>query len=144
MLVQILGITSPQHLFEAGAFRDTFRRTWAYFASVCLTSQEAFAVYLRCPQALAALREAPLMLVTAKQRTAMGDERADACLRAQAAAREVAADGAVGVTSAPRAAENRADDGSAEVTPQLAAEARAFGAWTPRRYRGSSLSAAGS
>ena len=68
MLVQILGFTSPQHLFGAGAFLDTFRRTWAYFASVCFTSEEAFAVYLRCPEALAALREAPLMQVTPKPR----------------------------------------------------------------------------
>ena len=44
MLVQVLGFTSPQHLFAAGAFQDIFRRTWAYFASVCFTSQEAFAV----------------------------------------------------------------------------------------------------
>ena len=107
MLVQILGFTSPQHLFAAGAFLDTFRRTWAYFASVCFTSEEAFAVYLRCPEALAALREAPLMQVTPEQRASMGYGRAEACLRAQAAARGVAEDGEVGVTSAPRAAECR-------------------------------------
>ena len=34
MLVQVLGFTSPRHLFAAGAFQDTFRRAWAYFASV--------------------------------------------------------------------------------------------------------------
>ena len=57
------------------------------------------------------------MPVTPKQRTAMGDERADACLRAQAAAREVAAESEAGVTPAPLATEPRADDGPAEVPP---------------------------
>ena len=82
------------------------------------------------------------MPVTPKQRTAMGDERADACLRAQAAAREMAADRETGATPADLATANRADDASAAVTLPLAAEARAFGAWTPQRYKDSSLSAA--
>ena len=94
-------------MFAAGAFLDTFRRTCSCFASVCFTSEEAFAVCLRCPGALTALREAPLMRVTPEQRASMGYGRAEACLRAQAAARGVAEDGEVGATSAPRAAECR-------------------------------------
>ena len=82
MLLQVLGFTNPRQLFASGNFRDIFRRVWSYFASVCFTSQEGFAVHLRCPEAMAALREAPLMPVTPKQRSAMGDARADECLKA--------------------------------------------------------------
>ena len=73
----------------------------------------------------------------------MGNERADACLRAQAAAREVAADSEAGVTAPALATANQADDAAATAALPLAAEARAFGAWTPQRYKDSSLSAAG-
>ena len=135
MLVRILGFTGPQRLFSAGTFPDTFRRTWTYFASVRFTSEEAFAVYFRCPEALAASREAPLMQVAPRQRASMGDERAVACLRAQAAACGVAEDGRAGVTSALRAAESRSGDGSAGVASRPAAELRASGVRTPRRCR---------
>jgi len=87
MLLQVLGFTNPRQLFPSGNFRDLFRRVWSYFASVCFTSQESFAVHLGSPEAMTALREAPLMPVTRKQRSAMGEVRADECLQAQARAR---------------------------------------------------------
>ena len=92
-------------------------------------------MYLRCPEALAALREAPLMQVTPKQRASMGDERAEACLRAQAAARGVAEDGGAGVTSALRAAESRSGDSSAGCASQPAAQLRVSRVPTPQRCR---------
>ena len=82
MLLHVVGFTSPRQLFESGEFMDTFRRVWSYFASVCFTSQEAFAVHLQCPEAMTALRDAPLMAVTPKQRKMLGEQRADACLAA--------------------------------------------------------------
>ena len=119
MLVHVLGFSSPRQLFDSGGFVNMFRRVWSYFASVCFTSQEAFAVHLRCPEAMGALREAPLMPVTRKQRHALGEHRAEACLRAQKEARGVAHDS----------------------VPLDTLGATVFHRWTPSRYRDIGMSA---
>ena len=67
--------------------QDRFASIWAYIASVCFHSEEAFARYCNTDAGLDALRGQPLMPVTAKQSELLKHDRADEVLAAQRRAR---------------------------------------------------------
>ena len=90
MLMQVLGFENPRDFFRDGAFHDLFRRIWAYFASISFASQEAFASHLTSADAMTALQQAPLIPITPKQQTMLGEDNARACVLTQAAARGLA------------------------------------------------------
>jgi len=75
MLVQLVGFMHPDDLLRKGGLVDTFKRVWRLVASVCFRSTEAFAHYLHCDGAMEALREAPLLPLTQKQRGMIGEQR---------------------------------------------------------------------
>ena len=87
MMIQILGLSHPRQFFRSGHFVDLFRRVWSYFASICFTSQEAFATSFGSTDAVATLRNAPLMPVKPKQREHLGVARAEECAASQQEAR---------------------------------------------------------
>ena len=87
MLVQLHGFAHPADIFEGRCLEVAFRRTWAFVASVCFRSTEAFAHYLGEPSAVATLQQLPLMPVTPKQRGMLGAVRTGAALQAQLSAR---------------------------------------------------------
>ena len=77
MLVQLLGFAHPRDLFEAGGFADVFRRTWAFAASICFRSTEAYATHMGVPDAFEALHREPLLPITPKQRGMVGNDRSE-------------------------------------------------------------------
>ena len=87
LLWQLLGFSHPDDFFRGGEFSDRFRRLWAYAASICFCSQEAFAAQCGTDSGKAALSEAPLMTMNKKQRNMVGHERAEEELDVQRAAR---------------------------------------------------------
>ena len=92
MLVQLLGFTHPDDLFAGDLLPNTFHRLWHYVASVCFRSTEAFADYLKVPEARDSLQQLPLLHFTRKQRDMIGVERVKESQRAQIAARGLPAD----------------------------------------------------
>ena len=46
MLLQVLGFTHPRDFFQGRRFVDTFRRVWAFVASITFRSLESFAHFL--------------------------------------------------------------------------------------------------
>jgi len=87
MLIQILGFSHPKTYFKSDTFKDLFRRIWTYFASICFTSQEAFAVHLGTDAAMLALQQAPLLPVRPAQYEKLGTARSTLCLATQQRAR---------------------------------------------------------
>jgi hypothetical protein len=83
MLVQLLGFSHPQDLLRDDLLPDIFRRVWYFVASICFRSTEAFAQYLETPSAMDALRKAPLLPLTAKQRGMLGESRVRSAVQAQ-------------------------------------------------------------
>ena len=83
MLVQLLGFAHPQDLLRDDVLPDIFRRVWWFVASICFRSTEAFAHFLHHPAAMAALREAPLLPLTTKQRGMIGESRVHESVKAQ-------------------------------------------------------------
>ena len=118
MLVQLLGFAHPRDLFGSGNLIDIFRRVWSFVASICFRSQEAFAAHCGTPDAMQALRVAPLLPVTKKQKEMLGDQRAQQCEQAQLDAR-----------------------GLKEAVPEADLEKTEFPFWTPAHYGDRSLPA---
>ena len=94
MLLQILGFSHPVQYFSSGDFVDLFRRLWAYSASVCFHSPEAFAAHCGTGSGMDALRRAPLMPLGVVQRKMLSPEDVHVVRTSQLAARGIAADGA--------------------------------------------------
>ena len=83
MLVQLLGFMNPEDILNDNALPDIFRRIWYCVASICFRRTEAFADYLRHPQAVQTLQEEPLLPLTNKQRGMIGEARVQASIKAQ-------------------------------------------------------------
>ena len=89
MLVQLLGMSHPEDLFQTGFLADTFRRVWYFVASISFRSTEAFAAYLNEPAAFEELHSLPLLPLTPKQRGMIGEARVHESFRAQLRARNL-------------------------------------------------------
>ena len=87
MLIQLHGFSHPEDLFADGSFVDRFRKLWYFVASITFRSTEAYAVYTGEPSALEALSSEPLLSITPKQRSMIGNQRAEESIRAQLRAR---------------------------------------------------------
>ena len=119
MLVQLLGFSHPRELFEGKNFVEMFRRVWGYCASICFRSQEGFAAHCGTPEAMEALKRAPLIPVTQKQAEMIGSLRTKQCVEAQLRAR-----------------------GLEHALPAEEIETTNFRYWTPAPYGDRSLTAA--
>eukprot|EP00973_Karenia_brevis_P078086 10845900-Karenia_brevis.AAC.1 len=75
MLMQVLGFRHPEDFFQGRRFVDTFRRVWAFVASITFRSLEGVARYLGSGSATRALQQLPLMSLTERQRKAVGAQR---------------------------------------------------------------------
>ncbi len=87
MLVQLLGFSHPEDLFNGDLLPELFRRLWLYVASICFRSTEAFADYLAVPSAMEAFQNEVLLPLTQKQRGMIGESRTQETLQAQLKAR---------------------------------------------------------
>ena len=87
MLVQLLVFAHPADIFAHGRIHDAVRQCWYFAASICFRSTEAFAHYLREPDAMSVLRAEPLLSLTMKQRLLVGEERAAESMKHQLRAR---------------------------------------------------------
>ena len=72
MLMQVLGFTHPRDFFQGRRFVETFRRVWAYVASLTFRSLEGFARYLGTNAASEALQSLPLMHLKPSQERQVG------------------------------------------------------------------------
>ena len=89
MLVQLLGFAHPDDIFKRGNLKDMIKRVWSFVSSICFRSSEAFARYLSEDSAVDALKCAPLMPLSEKQRCMIGPQRTQESYRAQLKAREM-------------------------------------------------------
>eukprot|EP00973_Karenia_brevis_P080236 11130315-Karenia_brevis.AAC.1 len=85
MLVQLLGVSHPDDLFNNDFLPTVFPRLWYFVASISFRSIEAFAHYLRVPEAMSGLRE--MLPLTKKQCNMIDEERVQECMKAQLQAR---------------------------------------------------------
>ena len=86
MLIQLHGFSHPKDLFGSH-FVDMFRKVWYFVASISFRSSEGFAAYTGERAALEALRNAPIVPITPKQRGLLGEERTRQASEAQLHAR---------------------------------------------------------
>ena len=75
MLIQLHGFSHPRDLFADGQFVERCRRMWYFVASICFQSTEAYAEYTKEGSAFQVLRQEPLLSVTQKQRSMIGEVR---------------------------------------------------------------------
>ena len=83
MLIQLLGFSHPQDVFQTNIIPDTFRRLWYFVASISFRSTEGYANYLHTDAAMEELRSQPLLPMTPKQRGMVGDDRVRETQKAQ-------------------------------------------------------------
>ncbi|CAK0897224.1 unnamed protein product, partial [Prorocentrum cordatum] len=83
MLIQLVGFSHPDDLFQGDHLQNAFRRALHYIASITFRSTEAFAHYAKDPLGHAALHQLPLLPLTKFQREKIGGVRTAASNAAQ-------------------------------------------------------------
>ncbi|CAK0905228.1 unnamed protein product, partial [Prorocentrum cordatum] len=83
MLIQLVGFSHPDDLFQGDHLQNAFRLAWHYVASITFRSTEAFAHYAKDPLGQAALQQLPLLPLTKSQREKIGGVRTAASNAAQ-------------------------------------------------------------
>ena len=87
MLVQLMGFSGPRDFFRGQNFADSFRRVWAFVASITFRSLEGVARYLGTGAACAELQRLPLMRLAKSQQMSLGPARVEETEQAQLQAR---------------------------------------------------------
>ena len=87
MLVQLMGFSGPRDFFRGQNFADTFRRVWAFMASITFRSLEGVARYLGTGAANVELQRLPLMRLVKSQQASIGPARVAETEQAQLLAR---------------------------------------------------------
>ena len=87
MLVQVMGFSGPRDFFRGQNFADSFRRVWAFVASITFRSLEGVARYLGTGAACAELQRLPLMRLAKSQQASLGPARVEETEQAQLQAR---------------------------------------------------------
>ena len=99
-LVHLVGYQHPAQLFAESAFETRFRQLWQATASIVHHGQEHFAATAHPSAGLIALRSAPLLPVSPKQRDLLGPRANDVAAQ-QLEARGAAVPTAPGPTASP-------------------------------------------
>ena len=87
MLVRLMGFSGPRDFFRGQNFADSFRRVWAFVASITFRSLEGVARYLGTGAACAELQRLPLMRLAKSQQMSLGPARVEETEQAQLQAR---------------------------------------------------------
>ena len=87
MLVQLMGFSGLRDFFRGQNFADSFRRVWAFVASITFRSLEGVARYLGTGAACAELQRLPLMRLAKSQQESLGPARVEETEQAQLQAR---------------------------------------------------------